>query len=671
MPIQYQTDGDIGFTGVNSRENPATLKKGELSISENFRLNRGIATVRKGLKRLFFRDIDPENNPVLRKTLRHVTTFKNQKGEDLVVFICRTGLFTYNVTKNSLSISREIPYPDGAAIDAKDECDAFQALDKLYILRGPGKKPLVWDGFFRIDLGPKGFPSASHGVYHSNRAVVQISKDEISVSRYLDFDTFRLLDVFKINDGSNDEIIAIAPWVLNELVIFCKNKIYYGSVGAGAYARMDQVVQEDCYVKVLAADIGCTARRTIVQADGGIFFLSDYGVYHLKPNAGAGTTSEGMRVGVLGEPISAPIEDVMLRINQDHVRKAVAAYHNNRYYIALPINGLDYEIGGGGGGGGGSGGGNNNCNDASSSWWDWCKNAWNDDCDPPSEYWLPNQCNIVNIKVPYSIGSEFQKGDSIFVDKIEYTDLNDNTVGIVGTFTVDSTYVSPDNTQVLISFVVPFFHSSVDTVIDPELFTIRKVTQGNNCILIYNFINKSWETIDNFDANVDIAALVFGFKAGSRRLYLIDRKKGAFQMEEVKDGDEFGVSLGNPILNNVYLPFLLEDTYYERKASRGRLITRSYNFGSLDDKRYSSAELDIVSPTGGKVRTSVITENPDLISQIDYFESDRQNGYSRDVPICKFATNAKIMVETFAEAPSIRSIDISAVDPGNNTKSSS
>lgn len=54
MPLNSPilTDGDAGFLGFASRLNPLTLQAGVLQLSENMRIDRGIAKTRKGLKRL-------------------------------------------------------------------------------------------------------------------------------------------------------------------------------------------------------------------------------------------------------------------------------------------------------------------------------------------------------------------------------------------------------------------------------------------------------------------------------------------------------------------------------------------------------------------------------------------------------------------------------------------
>ena len=45
-------DGDTAFLGLQSRRNPLTIKEGFLQVSQNMRLDRGIAQTRKGAKRL-------------------------------------------------------------------------------------------------------------------------------------------------------------------------------------------------------------------------------------------------------------------------------------------------------------------------------------------------------------------------------------------------------------------------------------------------------------------------------------------------------------------------------------------------------------------------------------------------------------------------------------------
>lgn len=52
LDSQVLRDGDRGFIGFASRLNPLTLEPGMLQLAENVRLDRGVAQVRKGAKRL-------------------------------------------------------------------------------------------------------------------------------------------------------------------------------------------------------------------------------------------------------------------------------------------------------------------------------------------------------------------------------------------------------------------------------------------------------------------------------------------------------------------------------------------------------------------------------------------------------------------------------------------
>jgi len=520
------SDGDQGFTGFNSRDNPTVLSPGTLSLSQNFRLNRGIATARKGLKKLL-------NVNTSTYGIRHVAAFRKSDGTDIIVLICRLGLYVF--TPNTGAITGPVLYNSYGTIEDTDKVDAFQALGKLIILRGFNKKPLIWDGNSTItDAGTtsKFMPNSEQGIYVNNRAIVQSSSDELSVSHYLNIDKFELMDVFKINDGSNDSITAIAPWVLNEWVVFMRNRIYYASVGAGAYNAGDLPVAGDSYVKVLATDMGCVAKRSITQAGGGMMFLSDSGVYAFTPQQA--TTPEGMRAGVIGEPLSAPIEDIIYRINQNHVSKACSAYYNNRYYLAVPLDG--------------------------------------------------------------------------------------STV--------------------------------------------------NNVVLVFNFVNKQWESIDTFPPGIDIQSMFTANYDGKKRLFFTDKDYGIYLAEELQEGDNFNHSTINNVLPVILRFFLRDEIRWSIYPIDSKIHTRSYNFGMSEDKRYSQVELDMRLPLATYTKTSYIAQNPDIEVQIDEFGAPDNYASVRDLPIRKIASSCIIKVQSFNGEANIRSLAITAMRTGTNIRSS-
>lgn len=340
-PSEILRDGDIGFIGLNSRDNPSSLDKGVVSRSQNFRLDRGVATVRKGLQR--------KTSPALvGQTVYGCGAYINSSGQEIFVIVVSDGLFTYNPQTEILS--GKVSFPVGETITTQDGCDVVQAVDKVFISRGFSKRPLMWDMATTVTSLPTSgtgveFPNCSGLMYYANRLVamgkyhmdtnLNRNRDSVSVSNYLDHEHWDGLDVFSFNEGGNDEVVSVAPWTLNEFLVLMRNSIFYVNIGTGRYADSDPLGTSS-FIKTLVTDIGCVAKKSVVQANGGVFFLSDSGVYFLQPQAVG--SNESVRLLTVADPLSAEIDDIIQRINRASAYKAVATYWNNRYYLAVPID---------------------------------------------------------------------------------------------------------------------------------------------------------------------------------------------------------------------------------------------------------------------------------------------------------------------------------------------
>ena len=349
MPIEYQRDGDEAFIGLNSRDNPASLPKGTVSKSQNFRLDRGVATVRKGLQR-------KTSNAISGQQIYGIGVYMDTSGQEIFIIVVTDGIYTYN--PNTQTFSSKFSFPLGETITTITGCDVVVATGKAYILRGHDKRPLVFDLTSTISVLPTSgtgaeFPNGSQILYYTNRLIVaghshndptnpysynDSSRDTICVSNYLDFDHWDEVDVFRFNSGSNDEITSVAPWTLNEFIVFMRNSIHYVNVGSGRYAVGDGL-GSTASMNTLVSDIGCCAQRSVVQANGGIVFLSENGVYFLKPQEVG--SNESVRLLTNADPLSKDIDDVIQRINKQYVQNAVGVYWNNRYYLAVPVNSED------------------------------------------------------------------------------------------------------------------------------------------------------------------------------------------------------------------------------------------------------------------------------------------------------------------------------------------
>jgi hypothetical protein len=539
MANEYQKDGDIGFVGLNSRDNPSALPQGIVSQSQNFRLDRGVATVRKGLQRKTI-------GALLGQTIYGIGTYINSTGQEIIVVVVTDGLYSYNPQLETLSA--KVSFPAGETITTQDGCDVVMATDNIYISRGWSKRPLKWDlatSVTVIHASGTGveFPNCTGLLYYANR-LIALGKfhlesntlrnyDTISVSNFLDFNDWDALDAFTINNGSNDQVVGVAPWTLNEFLVFMRNSIFYISVGSNRYVT-GEALSNDSYVRTLATDIGCSARKSVVQAAGGVFFLSDNGVYFLQPQP---ASAESMKLLTMADPISAPIDDVIQRINRNYAHRAVATYWNNRYYLAVPLD------------------------------------------------------------------------------------------------------------------------SSVD----------------NNAVLVYNFILRQWESVDTYPTGFDVFDFIVAKKDNQRRMYIADSDQGLFLSEELNWDEYQNWAAGDPNSGKptlpFYLPATLEALSFPANPINAVLKTRRYSFNSIGDKRFSTAEVEMVADAGSQVQTTAEVFNPDIVSVIDTFGASNTEDSARRNGIRKIGTGIQLQFNSYNLRPSIRSAYIYATVQKQNNQS--
>lgn len=149
--------------------------------------------------------------------------------------------------------------------------------------------------------------------------------DQIIASDILDSDTYDVIgNQFKVTGGSSDFITAIEPFTENTLVVFGRRSVHRLNGVSGSLA--------DVQVNVITPDIGCAARGSVAQVANKVIFLSDQGVYALE-------FIDTYNLRGLEIPLSEAIAPVIKRINQNYIDKAVGAYFDNRYFLAVPLDG--------------------------------------------------------------------------------------------------------------------------------------------------------------------------------------------------------------------------------------------------------------------------------------------------------------------------------------------
>ena len=122
----------------------------------------------------------------------------------------------------------------------------------------------------------------------------------------------------------------------------------------------------------------------------------------------------------------------------------------------------------------------------------------------------------------------------------------------------------------------------------------------NNAILIYNFLNKQWESIDNVDSeDWDIENLIVAGEGSQRGVYAINRLGGIHKIDARLQGDDLiNVSIGSSNLT---------------RDVKGSITTRQYTFGNMTRKNWKEFQMHVESSADNNSNfdLSAETENPD------------------------------------------------------------
>ena len=185
----------------------------------------------------------------------------------------------------------------------------------------------------------KGFihqPAAPWGVVHERRLWLPYwytsattpadrgNRTEIVASDIMDFDTLDVIgNQFNPSAGQSDYLVQLTPFTKDSLVVFNRKSIHLMTGVSGTLS--------DVKTNVVTTEIGCSARKTVVQVANQIMFLSDQGIYAVE-------FLDEYNLRGTGTPISETIQPFIDRINQDYVHLSCAVYFDNKFWIALPLD---------------------------------------------------------------------------------------------------------------------------------------------------------------------------------------------------------------------------------------------------------------------------------------------------------------------------------------------
>ena len=174
--------------------------------------------------------------------------------------------------------------------------------------------------------GTETIPNASTGLFFANRLLIPHSKDLVAASDFLNYTRYQpVMSNFRINQGSEDELVSLVRINNSTIACFKTNSIY---IVSNIYGNMADITLDE-----VTREYGAVSKNSIVQVGDDVVFLSSK-----KGVTSLGVAQHG-KVSAVDVPMSEPIQPLIDRINWNAASGAAAAYHNNRLYMAVPLDG--------------------------------------------------------------------------------------------------------------------------------------------------------------------------------------------------------------------------------------------------------------------------------------------------------------------------------------------
>jgi hypothetical protein len=201
-------------------------------------------------------------------------------------------------------------------------------------------------------------------------------------------------------------------------------------------------------------------------------------------------------------------------------------------------------------------------------------------------------------------------------------------------------------------------------------------SEVNNTLLIYNFLNKSWESVDtvnnvdtdgNTFSSFEFTRLLVAGKGGDRGVYVTNTDGGIHKLEVFEDGiDRVITDIGS--------------TTETQTRVQGSATTRMFTLGSIDRKKFNNFELHLQSgpDNSSDVSISAVSENLDSEPALDLKNaSDYLGGViapDEDVSIRgrignKRAYGLQVTLTSILGRPRFRSLKIAGAETFRSTSS--
>jgi hypothetical protein len=168
------------------------------------------------------------------------------------------------------------------------------------------------------------FPETGWIIEHNRRLVGELTRDEIVPSDFGKYDEWTRQEILRFRVGAADWNIGAHPIHRTSWLALYRNTVHQ--------AFFDVTNLAPSGTELVTGAPGCRARASIRTCGSVLPYLADTGVHALRINVQGIVQAEA-------EPLSRYIQDYIDRINWAYAHRAVSAYHDNGYYLALPLDG--------------------------------------------------------------------------------------------------------------------------------------------------------------------------------------------------------------------------------------------------------------------------------------------------------------------------------------------
>lgn len=132
--------------------------------------------------------------------------------------------------------------------------------------------------------------------------------------------------------GEGGMITGIIPWTQFDLLVLKQRALWVVDCNPANVDPANPAGVGGFGVRPVSRRIGCIAPRTAVQVGADVWFLAQDGIRSVQRTQ---ATDNQLQVG---DALSEPVQDIINRINPVAAGQACAAFYNNRYIIALPLD---------------------------------------------------------------------------------------------------------------------------------------------------------------------------------------------------------------------------------------------------------------------------------------------------------------------------------------------